>query len=168
MELPVVLKKQQEDFPRVNYKQHGNPEVRKNKRGVTQFCRVSRGEALFCLEFPGKNLKNPKWGGGSKKYVLVPPSPPLFVFFLKELNSQNLERENILWQWRNSQDKERSEENVDQMKRHVEVIRELKTGRRLTDQNLKHYLHLKCYHICLRYMSFLAGFFYSWFSGELL
>ena len=22
-------------------------------RGVTQFCGVSRGEALFCLEFPG-------------------------------------------------------------------------------------------------------------------
>ena len=26
--------------------------VVKNTRGVTQFCRIARGEASFCLEFP--------------------------------------------------------------------------------------------------------------------
>ena len=68
MEFPRVLKKQQADFQGVNYKQCGistdNQEkimwnfqgswfqVLKRLRGVTQFCGISRGEALFCLEFP--------------------------------------------------------------------------------------------------------------------
>ena len=58
------------EFQGVNYKQHGiSTGVNKKKswnfqgfwsvlgikisEGVTQFCGVSRGEALFCLEFLG-------------------------------------------------------------------------------------------------------------------
>ena len=36
-----------------------------------------------------------------------------------------------MWRWRNNKEKERLEENGKQMKRQVEVMRELKTGRRL-------------------------------------
>ena len=36
-----------------------------------------------------------------------------------------------MWHWRNNKEKERQEENRQQMKRQVEVMRELKTGRRL-------------------------------------
>ena len=50
-------------------------------RGVTQFCGVSRGEALFCLEFPGvgkvKNLKIP--GYFQKSMFSTPP----FALFLE-------------------------------------------------------------------------------------
>ena len=45
-------------------------------------------------------------------------------------NSRNPERKRektFTWQWRNSKEKERLEENGEQMKRQVEVIRELKT-----------------------------------------
>ena len=37
-------------------------------------------------------------------------------------------------QWRNSKEKVRLKENGGQMKRQAELIRELKTGRLLTDQ----------------------------------
>ena len=41
------------------------------------------------------------------------------------------EREKIFtWQWRNREEKERPEENIEQVKRQVEVIREIKIGRR--------------------------------------
>ena len=45
---------------------------------ITQFCGISRGEALFCMEFKGKmtNLQIP--GDFPKKYVV---NPLLFGFF---------------------------------------------------------------------------------------
>ena len=67
MEFTGVLKNQQVEFPEVNEKQHiissGDREktmwnfqeswfqALKFPRGVKQFCGVSRGKALFCLEF---------------------------------------------------------------------------------------------------------------------
>ena len=70
MELPGVLKKKQVHFPGANQKQYEIPRVDQEKimwnfyykglcqalkflMGVTHICRVARGEALFCLEFPG-------------------------------------------------------------------------------------------------------------------
>ena len=46
-------------------------------------------------------------------------------------NSRNPERKRektFTWQWRNSKEKERLEENGEQIKGQVEVTRELKTG----------------------------------------
>ena len=62
------------------------------------------------------------------------------------------------------------------MKRQVEVIQELKTGRLLSDLRsiLKSYPHLRCNDFCLRYTSFLAyaldnsGGFCSWLTRGLL
>ena len=62
---------------------------------------------------------------------------------------------------------------MDGMKRHMEVIREHKTGRLFTHQILKSYPHLRCYDFCLRYMLFLAfaldnsGCFYNWVCRRL-
>ena len=43
-------------------------------RGVTQFCRISRGEALFSLKFPRVKVTNIKIPGVlSKKHVFIPP-----------------------------------------------------------------------------------------------
>ena len=58
--------------------------------GVTQFCGISTGEALFCLESPAVKEKPKNSRGFSKTFVLNPPSP-LFVFFC---NSP-------LWYWLN-------------------------------------------------------------------
>ena len=53
----------------------------------------------------------------------------LTSYFAIQLSSERKQREKIFrCQWRNSKEKERLKENCGQMKRPVEVIRELKTG----------------------------------------
>ena len=47
MEFPGVIKKNSVEFPGVLVLDL------KTYEGVTQFSKVSRGKALFCLEFPG-------------------------------------------------------------------------------------------------------------------
>ena len=67
MDFPGVLKKQQVEFPGVKFKNVEFPALIKKKscgipgllvlgvkisEGRNTICGVSRGEALFCLEFP--------------------------------------------------------------------------------------------------------------------
>ena len=57
-------------------------------RDLTQLYGISRGGALFCLEFPGLKEKNEKFQGFSKKYTLNPPPPPYprrFFFWYKTI-----------------------------------------------------------------------------------
>ena len=50
--------------------------------GVAQFCEIFRGEASFCLEFPGIKWQIQKLQGSfSKKYVFKPPLPLSCVDF---------------------------------------------------------------------------------------
>ena len=50
---------------------------------------------------------------------------------LKKSRKKKREKHLATWQWRNSKEKERLEENKEKMKGQVEVIGELKIGRRL-------------------------------------
>ena len=58
--------------------------------------------------------------------------------------------------WTHSKERERLEENECQMKRQLEVIRELKNARGLLLINFKNYPHLRCYNFSLTYMSLLV------------
>ena len=55
-------------------------------------------------------------------------------FKISYCNSRSAERKrekSFTWHWRNSKEKERLEVNGEQMKRQMEITRELKTGRQL-------------------------------------
>ena len=80
------------------------------------------------------------------------------------MNPEIKERERTFtWHWRNNKEKERLEGNEEQMKRQMEVIREL---------NLTSCSHLRCYDFFKVY-EFLAftldnsGCFYWWLSRGL-
>lgn len=58
-------------------------------------------------------------------------SNQLNSYFAIQVSPERKQREKIFtWQWRNREEKERPEENEEQVKRQVEVIREIKIGRR--------------------------------------
>ena len=58
--------------------------------GVTQFCGISMGEALSCLEFPGVKEKPKNSRRFSKKFVLNPLLPVCFFSGIVHRNTGSI------------------------------------------------------------------------------
>ena len=52
-------------------------------RDLTQFCGISWGAALLCLQFPEVKLKKEKFQGGFKK--IMSSTPPVWFFLEKPI-----------------------------------------------------------------------------------